>query len=100
IPFGGINVIFFGDYLQYRPVYDTPLYTDFSQPSKNKSGQLLSEKEIQQRSARSLMLQINCVIKLSTHMRTEDERYLELLGRLRQGDCTLGDYELKWESKV
>ncbi|CAF4215135.1 unnamed protein product, partial [Adineta steineri] len=94
IPFGGINVIFFGDYLQYRPVYDTPLYTDFSQPSKNKSGQLLSEKEIQQRAARSLILQINCVIKLSKQMRTEDERYRELLERLRQGDCNLQDYEL------
>ncbi|CAF1484221.1 unnamed protein product, partial [Adineta steineri] len=94
IPFGGINVIFFGDYLQYRPVYDEPLYTDFSQPSKNKSGQSRSEKEIQQRAARSLILQINCVIKLSQQMRTEDERYRELLERLRQGDCTLGDYEL------
>ncbi|CAF4151200.1 unnamed protein product, partial [Adineta steineri] len=41
IPFGGINVIFFGDYFQYRPVYDAPLYTDFSQPSKTKPGQLL-----------------------------------------------------------
>ncbi|CAF4317774.1 unnamed protein product, partial [Adineta steineri] len=57
IPFGGINVIFFGDYLQYRPVYDAPLYTDFSQPSKTKAGQVLSEKEIQQRAARSLILQ-------------------------------------------
>ncbi|CAF1193659.1 unnamed protein product [Adineta steineri] len=94
IPFGGINVIFFGDYLQYRPVYDTPLYTDFSQPSKNRSGQSRSEKEIQQRAARSLILQINCVIKLSTQMRTEDERYRELLERLRHGDCSLQDYEL------
>ncbi|CAF1467844.1 unnamed protein product [Adineta steineri] len=94
IPFGGINVIFFGDYLQYRPVYDTPLYTDFSQPTKNKSGQSRSEKEIQQRAARSLILQINCVIKLSQQMRTEDERYRELLERLRQGDCNLQDYEL------
>ena len=34
IPFGGVNVIFFGDYLQYRPVYDVPLHTDISLPSK------------------------------------------------------------------
>ncbi|CAF1478153.1 unnamed protein product [Rotaria sp. Silwood1] len=34
VPFGGVNVIFFGDYLQYRPVYDAPLHTDFSMPSK------------------------------------------------------------------
>jgi ATP-dependent DNA helicase PIF1 len=50
IPFGGVNVIFFGDYLQYRPVYDLP--------SKTKSAKLPGEKEIPQRVARSLLLQI------------------------------------------
>ena len=30
IPLGGANVIFFGDYLQYRSVDDAPLHTDFS----------------------------------------------------------------------
>ncbi|CAF3984286.1 unnamed protein product [Rotaria sordida] len=93
IPFGGVNVIFFGDYLQYRPIYDTPLYTDFSLPSK-KSGKLPTEKEIQQRVARSLILQINCVVKLTQQMRTEDTRYLQLLERLRQGQCNSDDYEL------
>ncbi|CAF3882860.1 unnamed protein product [Adineta steineri] len=94
IAFGGINVIFFGDYLQYRPVYDAPLYTDFSQPSKTKSSTVSTEREIQQRAARSLILQINCVIKLSKQMRTEDERYRQLLERLREGECNQEDYEL------
>jgi ATP-dependent DNA helicase PIF1 len=94
VPFGGVNVIFFGDYLQYRPVYDAPLHTDFSLPSKQKSSKLPSEKEIQQRVARSLILQMNCVVKLTQQMRTEDLRYLQLLERLRQGACTYDDYEL------
>ncbi|CAF4249294.1 unnamed protein product, partial [Rotaria sp. Silwood2] len=34
VPFGGVNVIFFGDYLQYRPVYDVPLHANFSLPIK------------------------------------------------------------------
>jgi ATP-dependent exoDNAse (exonuclease V) alpha subunit len=93
IPFGGVNVIFFGDYLQYRPVYDTPLHTDFSLPSKTKSRNLPTEKESQQRVARSLFLQINCVVKLTQQMRTEDSRYLQLLERLRQGQCNCNDYE-------
>ena len=59
IPFGGVNVIFFGDYLQYRPIFDAPLHTDFSLPSRTKSSKSLSEKEIQQRVARSLILQID-----------------------------------------
>ncbi|CAF1689414.1 unnamed protein product, partial [Adineta ricciae] len=80
VPFGGVNVIFFGDYLQYRPVYDSPLHTDFSSSSsKKKQGKIPSEKEIQQRVSRSLILQINCVVKLTQQMRTEDIRYLQLL---------------------
>lgn len=94
VPFGGVNVIFFGDYLQYRPVYDAPLHTDFAIPSKKKSNKLPSEKEIQQGVARSLILQINCVVKLTQQMRTEDLRYLQLLDRLRSGACSYDDYEL------
>ncbi|CAF1542983.1 unnamed protein product, partial [Adineta ricciae] len=94
VPFGGVNVIFFGDYLQYRPVYDSPLHTDFSLPSKKKQEKALSEKEIQQRVARSLVLQMNCVVKLTQQMRTEDVRYLQLLDRLRCGQCNYDDYEL------
>lgn len=94
VPFGGINVIFFGDYLQYRPVYDMPLHTDFSVFSKSKISVARTEKEIQQRVARSLVLQINCVVILSKQMRTEDVRYLQLLERLRRGECNYDDYNL------
>jgi hypothetical protein len=94
IPFGGVNVIFFGDYLQYRPVFDAPLHTDFSTPARQKSTKAPSEREIQQRVARSLILQINCVVKLTQQMRTEDQQYLQLLERFRRGECTYGDYEL------
>ena len=94
VPFGGVNVIFFGDYLQYRPVYDLPLHRDFSLPSKKKQVKASSEREIQQRVARSLILQINSVVKLTQQMRTEDLRYLQLLDRLRRGQCNYDDYEL------
>ncbi len=66
----------------------------FHYPRKKKSGKLLNEKEIQQRVARSLILQINCVVKLTQQMRTEDPRYLQLLERLRHGQCNYDDYEL------
>ena len=94
VSFGGINVILFGDYLQYRPVYDAPLHTDFSLTSKTNSGKAPTEKQIQQRVARFLILQINCVVKLTQQMRTEDLRYLQLLERLRHGLCSYDDYEL------
>ena len=91
VPFGGVNVIFFGGYLQYRPVYDAPLHTDFSLPSRKKSNKLPTEKEIQQRVARSLILQINCVIKLTQQMPNEG---LQLFERFRRGECDYSDYEL------
>ena len=94
MPFGGVNIIFFGDYLQYKPVYDAPLHTDFSIPSKKKFSQIPNEKDIQQRVARSLILQINCVVKLTKQMRTEDGKYLQLLERLRRGECDYEDYQL------
>jgi hypothetical protein len=70
------------------------LHTDFSLPSKKKQGKIPSEKEIQQRVSRSLILQMNCVVKLTQQMRTEDLRYLQLLDRLRHGQCNYDDYEL------
>ena len=94
VPFGGVSIIFFGDYLQYRPVYDVPLHTDFSLAPKSNSGKAPIEKPIQQRVGRSLILQINCVVKLTQQMRTEDLRYLQLLERLRHGQCNYDGCEL------
>ncbi|CAF1194318.1 unnamed protein product, partial [Rotaria sordida] len=37
VSFGGVHVIFFDDYLQYRSVYDVLLHTDFSLPVKKLS---------------------------------------------------------------
>ena len=31
----GVNIIFFGDYLQYQPIFYAPLHTDFTLPLKN-----------------------------------------------------------------
>ena len=45
VPFGGVNVIFFGDHLQYRPMYDAPLHTDFSVPSKKIQSNYLMKKK-------------------------------------------------------
>ncbi|CAF3303782.1 unnamed protein product [Rotaria sp. Silwood2] len=94
VPFGGVNIMFFDNYLQYRPVYDVPLHTDFFLPIKSKLNKIATEKQIQQRVARSLILQINCVVKLTQQMRTDDPRYLQLLERLRRGECNYDDYEL------
>jgi ATP-dependent exoDNAse (exonuclease V) alpha subunit len=87
-PFGGVNVIFFGDYLQYSPVLDRPLYYNFT------SAQQYTDREIEIQCAQKVISQINCVVQLDQQMRTEDKRYLELLDRLRLGKSTMDDYQL------
>ncbi|CAF3333769.1 unnamed protein product, partial [Rotaria socialis] len=88
IPFGGVNVIFFGDYLQYSPVLDRPLYHSCA------SSEQSTERQIDMQCAEKLISQMNCVVELSQQMRTEDLRYLELLNRLRSGQSTIEDYQL------
>ncbi|CAF1238010.1 unnamed protein product [Rotaria magnacalcarata] len=88
IPFGGVNVIFFGDYLQYSPVLDRPLYHSCT------SSEQITERQIDMQCAQKLISQMNCVVELSQQMRTEDFRYLELLNRLRSGQSTIEDYQL------
>ena len=87
-PFAGVNIIFFGDYLQYSPVLDKALYQSSTLP------QQCTGRQIELQCAQKLMSQINCVVQLNEQMRTEDKRYLELLDRLRSGDCTVDDYQL------
>ena len=88
IAFGGVNVIFFGDFLQYSPVLDKPLYASFEISS------ICAELDIEVQCAKKIMSQINCAVELIQQMRTEDKQYLELLNRLRKGQSTMEDYQL------
>lgn len=94
---GGINVIFFGDYMQYSPVFDKPLYHECL-PSKTSKDSPVnkqpSEADIQQKSARAIMLQINCVVILEEQMRTKDLAYRDLLDRIGHGEGTYEDWML------
>ncbi|CAF0766459.1 unnamed protein product [Adineta steineri] len=96
-PMGGINIILFGDYIQYSPVFDKPLYHDFGETMNDNvrpSTKVSTENEIQQKSARALILQINCVVVLEQQMRTKDLAYRALLNRVRNGDGTPEDWLL------
>ncbi|CAF4508019.1 unnamed protein product [Didymodactylos carnosus] len=96
LPFGGVNLVLFGDYIQYSPIMDKALYTNFENEltTKAKKVKPLREVDINYRAGHSIMLQINCVVKLTQQMRTMDQRYSELLDRLRLGTCTREDYAL------
>ncbi|CAF1272418.1 unnamed protein product [Rotaria sp. Silwood1] len=101
VPFGGINIVLFGDYMQYSPVLDKALFIDVFMESSSSmanstsvSKRSLSEYEIQCQVGRALILQVNVVVKLTIQMRVDDTEYLGALDRLRFGECNMNDYEL------
>jgi hypothetical protein len=90
VPFGGINVILLGDYIQYMPILDRPLYANLERGPSTGSA---TEADVQYGVGRSLVLQINTVTKLTQQMRTEDQKYLALLNHLRLGETTRADFD-------
>ena len=90
IPFGGVDIIFLGDFIQFRPVKDTPLYSSWSKLKKMKN----SLSAIQMHLGAHFWSQLNNIILLTEQMRCTDTVYLELLNRLREGKCTESDITL------
>ena len=87
--FGGINVIFAGDFYQYPPVGSTPLYT----PIQPKAPQRAAD--IEKRLGRLAWKSVNAVISLSEQQRMKDDpEFAAAVGRLRVRECNLGDIEL------
>jgi hypothetical protein len=76
LPFGGINVVFFGDQHQFPPV-------------RNPSGALYCRTNKTDRAAvgHSIYEQFQTVVTLTEQMRMRDPRWMELLNRARDGDC-------------
>ena len=91
VPFGGVDIIFFGDFIQFPPVKDTPLYNAWSEIiNESKSRQAQNTKLL----GMHLWKQVNKVILLDEQMRCTDPVYLDLLNRLREGKCTNSDVAL------
>ena len=91
-PFGGINIIFAGDFCQLPAVGDTRLYTSF-----RKCGTTTHEsRNLDNVYGRLLWLSIRNIIVFQTVERqrgTGASELISLLSRLREGRCTKLDYE-------
>lgn len=88
-PFGGINIIFCGDFAQLPSVLDPHLYSPLDTTSNKSKPDLILGKV--------LWLLVDTVIFLHQPMRQsgpENARFVELLTRLRDGQCTVEDHEL------
>ena len=91
VPFGGVDMIFFGDFIQFPPVKDSPLYSAWN------DGKCTAEKKqsgINKQLGRHLWKQVNHIILLDEQMRVQDQAYLEMLNRLREGKCLDSDVEM------
>lgn len=86
-PFGGINVIFAGDFAQLGPVVDTKLFRHIDTA---KAAQTTIFGKI-------LWLSVTVVVILTEPMRqsgASNNRFIELLTRLRVGQCSQEDFDL------
>jgi hypothetical protein len=80
LPFGGLHVIFFGDFVQYPPVTGTPLFAPLEYNSREDINATVT--------GRSLWLQLNYAKFLKKQMRQTDEAYGSILTALRTHDTT------------
>ena len=91
LPFGGVDMIFFGDFIQFPPVKDSPLYSAWK-TGKNTAKK--KQSEINKELGRHLWKQVNHIILLDEQMRVQDQAYLGMLNRLREGNCLDSDVEM------
>lgn len=87
--FGGLSVIFAGDFAQLRPVGDIRLYAP---PSS-----WLHRRTLDVVLGHELWRAVDIVVELTEQMRQsgeENKGFVELLGRLREGRCTDTDHAL------
>ena len=90
--FGGINIIFTGDFAQLPPVKQTRLYSNVN--TREGSATNRTQKKVM---GKLLWLSVDTVVELKENMRqsgSANKRFVALLARLRKGQCTDDDYTL------
>ena len=88
--FGDVDMLFFGDFYQFPPILDSPLYNAWKQGRKVSN----SKGEAQKEAIMNVWKNLTHVVLLDEQMRVQDSAYLELLNRLREGKCTQSDVEM------
>jgi hypothetical protein len=94
-PFGGLNMIFAGDFAQLKPVFGSPLYSHTVGTSLDAS---MSVRSQQSAIGKALWHQITTVVILRQNMRqktqsTEDAQFRTALENMRYAQCTQEDIE-------
>ncbi|KAE8251867.1 hypothetical protein A4X13_0g3812 [Tilletia indica] len=87
-PFGGINVLFAGDFCQLPPVGATPLYASAPSPYQN------SEYQTKDALGRLSWLHVDTVVEFEEQKRMQDPEMAAALSRLRRRACVDDDVTL------
>ena len=91
IPFGDVDMIFFGDFIQFPPVKDSVLYYGWC---KRKIRSISNKGRINKELGTHFWKQVNKVVILKNERRVIDQVYLDFLIRLREGKCTDSNVEM------
>ena len=87
--FGGVIVIFSGDFYQFPPVCATPLYNPIPMYAK------MSSVQLSKRLGRLAWKSINAVVSFTQQNRLKDDiEYADAVTRLRTRECTIDDLDL------
>ena len=94
-PFGGLNMIFAGDFAQLKPVFGSPLYSHTVGTSLDAS---MSVRSQQSAIGKALWHQVTTVVILRQNMRqntqsSEDAKFRTALENMRYAQCTQDDIE-------
>jgi hypothetical protein len=90
--FGGINIIFAGDFAQLPPVRETKLFARIKHTfnASSKLGQSIVLGKLLWLSVKTVVI----LYKQHRQMGSENSTFVALLSRLREGRCTDADYRL------
>ena len=89
--FGGIDIVFFGDFVQFPPLLDSPIYSDYK---SNTVALTRFNSDMQKNLGAHIWKQLTHIVILDEQMRVTDSAYQGLLNRLRNGKCAPNDYLL------
>ena len=94
-PFGGLNMIFAGDFAQLKPVFGSPLYSHTVGTSLDAS---MSVRSQQSAIGKALWHQVTTIVILRQNMRqntqsSEDAKFRTALENMRYAQCTQDDIE-------
>ncbi len=92
VPFGGVDIIFCGDFNQFAPIRASALY--YGADSETETKPVVRQSDIDREFGCSLWNQLTDVIILTEQNRVKDKSYAQLLTRISKGECSQADYDL------